>query len=84
MLGNLEVIMEELPENTGLTEMLSDALAATDRASQIGQLMLTYLGQATFRKELSTSPKPSANALMKCVPIYRIDLLCCFHHRLLV
>ena len=54
VIGNLELVAEDLPDDdAGIREKLKDAIVASDRASEIGKLMLAYLGQ-TFvpRKSL--------------------------------
>jgi len=44
--GNLEMVLEDLPPDTGLAENLAEAQAATRQATELSRLMLTYLGQS--------------------------------------
>ncbi|MBU4237274.1 MAG: response regulator [Proteobacteria bacterium] len=54
VLGNLEFMLETLPDNSQEKEMGSDALQAAKQASLVGSMMLTYLGQRPLRLQLSS------------------------------
>ncbi len=51
VLGNLELALEDLPPNTHITEALMAAMHAGRRAAEMSGLMLTYLGQASGKRE---------------------------------
>jgi len=44
--GNLELAVGDLPPGSGLSDRLTDALAAARLASRVSGMLLTYLGQA--------------------------------------
>jgi signal transduction histidine kinase len=50
VMGNLELALADAPRSAGPQEALTDALEAAGRASQLGALMLTYLGQTVTRR----------------------------------
>jgi PAS domain S-box-containing protein len=45
VMGNLEMVMEDLPEGIESIELLTAALTATRKAAGVSSLMLTYIGQ---------------------------------------
>jgi signal transduction histidine kinase len=49
--GNLELVQEKLPENSGSAGNLADAMHAARRASNMGGMMLAYLGHTVARHE---------------------------------
>ncbi len=51
VLGNLELALEDLPPHTNITEALMAAMHAGRRAAEMSGLMLTYLGQASGKRE---------------------------------
>ncbi len=51
VMGNLEMVMEDLPRNAGTLDMLRDALAASTRAAEISRLMLAYCGQIAGKRD---------------------------------
>jgi PAS domain S-box-containing protein len=46
VVGNIEMVMEDLPPETKITGNLSDALEAAQRAVEMSHFMLTYMGQS--------------------------------------
>lgn len=51
IIGNLEIIQDEMTVEPGLEGCLTDALAAAKRAAEVSGLMLTYLGQVPNNRE---------------------------------
>ena len=51
VMGNLELLMEELPREGEVAEQLSEALEGARRAAEVSGLMLTYLGQCPGNRE---------------------------------
>ncbi|MFO7712852.1 PAS domain S-box protein, partial [Desulfosarcina sp.] len=49
--GNLELAMEDLPAREATRALLSEAMQAANRSSEISTLMLTYLGQSGVKGE---------------------------------
>ena len=49
--GNLELLTRSLPEETPVYQMASRALEAAEGASQIGSMMLSYVGQKPLQLE---------------------------------
>ena len=47
VMGNIEIVMDDLPRDTVMLEKLAETMNAAHQASEISTLMLTYLGQAT-------------------------------------
>ncbi|MDZ7760736.1 MAG: ATP-binding protein [Desulfovermiculus sp.] len=47
VMGNIEIVMDDLPRDTGMIEILAEAMDASRKASEVSSLMLTYLGQTT-------------------------------------
>jgi PAS domain S-box-containing protein len=52
VIGNLELVMNDLPLGSDESERLIDAMKASHRAADVSKLMLTYLGQAPGKLEL--------------------------------
>lgn len=52
VMGNLEMAMEDLPQQGEAFTHLSAALQATSKAAEVSGLMLTYLGQAITKLDL--------------------------------
>jgi PAS domain S-box-containing protein len=52
VMGNLEIAMADLPDTTDAAGNLAEAMRAARRTSEIGKLMLAYLGQTDARREL--------------------------------
>jgi signal transduction histidine kinase/CheY-like chemotaxis protein len=75
VIGNLELTLENIARNarlstilkTNLTKNLSEAMNAARRASEMGALMLAYLGQGTGRHE----PLELSEICRQCVPDLR-------------
>jgi len=51
VMGNLEIAIDDLSDNVGTGEFLAAAMQASRKASEISNLMLTYLGQ-TYGKHM--------------------------------
>jgi PAS domain S-box-containing protein len=52
VIGNLELVMNDLPLGSDESERLIDAMKASHRAADVSRLMLTYLGQTPGKLEL--------------------------------
>lgn len=52
VMGNLELILMDLPAGSAATENLTEAINASRRAAEVSGLMLTYLGQTSGEDEL--------------------------------
>jgi len=52
VMGNLEMALETMPSGAGSVQNLNEAMHAAHRAALVSGLMLTYLGQATGKREL--------------------------------
>lgn len=50
-IGNLELVMEDLPPGTNLSQNLAATQKATQRAAEMSGLLLTYLGQSQGKPE---------------------------------
>lgn len=50
IIGNLELVREDLPIGAGLLNNLDEAMQAADQAAQVSSLMLTCLGQSSEKK----------------------------------
>jgi len=48
--GNLEIMQEDLPPQSGMMENLEEAEKAIRKATDLGRLMLTYLGQSVGKR----------------------------------
>lgn len=51
MMGNLELALEDLPEDSVMIGELEDAMFAARRASRLSTMMLAYLGQTAALRE---------------------------------
>lgn len=51
VMGNLELVLLEIPKEAGAAGKISDAMKASRRAAEMGRLMLTYLGKVEAKKE---------------------------------
>ena len=74
VMGNLELVLGDLPQGAGAHERLTDALHAAREAAEVSKLMLTYLGQAQARPEpldLSEICRRSVRLLQAAMPIDR-------------
>jgi len=67
VMGNLEMAMDDLPQDTAPVKSLKEAMAAADRAAQMSGLMLTYLGQSPDKSE----PLDMTEACLRSLPILR-------------
>lgn len=54
--GNLDLIMQYLPPDSNERSMASQAIQAAKSASQVGSMMLSYLGQKTLELEVGSLP----------------------------
>ena len=71
VLGNIEITLEDLPEDEPVISHLRAALRAADRAVEVSSLLLTYLGQTEGRHEildLGLLYRQSLPALQTLVP----------------
>lgn len=80
VLGNLEMAIDDLPQNPRIVEMLNSAMEGAKKSVQISSLMLTYLGQTTGKHsplDLSDSCRLSLPFLQTSVPksiLFNVDL----------
>lgn len=80
VLGNLEMAIDDLPQNPRIVEMLNSAMEGAQKSVQISSLMLTYLGQTTGKHsplDLSESCRLSLPFLQASVPksiLFNVDL----------
>jgi signal transduction histidine kinase/CheY-like chemotaxis protein len=51
VMGNMEVAMNGLSQDSETLEILTEAMQAARKASEVSSLMLTYLGQTTGKRE---------------------------------
>lgn len=51
VMGNMEVAMNGLSQDSDTLEILTEAMQAARKASEVSSLMLTYLGQTTGKRE---------------------------------
>ena len=51
VMGNLELALDDLPQEMNTRSLISEAMVASGQASKISQLMLAYLGQKTGKAE---------------------------------
>ena len=51
VMGNLELVITEMPSGSDALENLSEAMKASRRAAEVSSLMLTYLGQTPGKHE---------------------------------
>jgi PAS domain S-box-containing protein len=76
VLGSLELGILTLPQEAQVRKYIADAMAASQRAADIGRLLLTYLGQTTGKREpvaLSTVCREALTLLSAALP-HRIHL----------
>jgi PAS domain S-box-containing protein len=52
VMGNLEMAIMDLPQESDTIALLSEAMKASHRAAEVSSLMLTYLGQTPGKQEL--------------------------------
>ena len=52
ILGNLEMLLSDTPEDTTAQQYISCAMQAARRSAEVSGLLLTYLGQGSCRSEL--------------------------------
>jgi PAS domain S-box-containing protein len=70
VMGNLTLVLDDLPRNAGGGELLTEALQATRKAAEMSSLMLTYLGQNYCRRE----PLDLSETCQRLLPRLRTDL----------
>ncbi len=51
MIGNLELALDELPDNSLARESIIDAMDSARRSSDVSKMMLTYLGQTVVENK---------------------------------
>jgi signal transduction histidine kinase/ActR/RegA family two-component response regulator len=68
VMGNLELALQKLPAADTARSTLDEAMRASRRAAEIGQLMLAYLGQTTGRKEVLDLAAAIRSALTLQIP----------------
>jgi len=71
VLGNLEMVMNVLPSETGAIDNLIDAIKAARRAAEVSGLMLTYLGQTRAKADtidLAETCRRSLETLRSAMP----------------
>ncbi len=71
VIGNLEIIKEEIPGEAGLLKNLEDAMAAAEKAAETSRQMLGYLGQMQgnlVRMDLSEACRTSLSRLKAGMP----------------
>ena len=67
MIGNLELVLSEVPSGAEPDERLSDALSAARSAAQVSTTLLGYLGQADKEK----GPQNLSEVIRQSLPILR-------------
>ncbi len=65
VIGNLELALDDLPQESDARESIVESLKASRRATEISRLMLAYLGQTTVRKE----PLDLVEAIRETLPL---------------
>jgi len=70
VLGNLNMMLYTLPEGSDQQEMASNAVQAAKGASQIGTMMLNYVGQHSSRLEQQSLP----DIVKGIVSLLKVDL----------
>jgi PAS domain S-box-containing protein len=81
VLGNLELALEGMPEDSALIKNLTSAMQGAHNAAEVSGHMLTYLGQTTGRYipiDLSETCRQSLSSLQASVPkeiAHNVDLL---------
>ncbi len=71
VIGNLEMVREDLPPESAAAERLREAETATHRAADMSRLLLTYLGQGrvTFKPvDLSETAKNALHDIRHAIP----------------
>jgi CheY-like chemotaxis protein len=51
VMGNLELALDDLPQESGTRASIVESMKASRMAAEVSRMMLTYLGQTTGRKE---------------------------------
>jgi len=67
VIGNLEMVIDELPQDTESVKSLKDAMQAAEKAAEMSGLMLTYLGQTPGKRE----PLDLSGVCLRSLPILR-------------
>ncbi len=81
VIGNLDLALEGMPQDTALIGNLTSAMKGAHSAAEVSGLMLTYLGQATGRyipMDLSETCRQSVSSLQALAPkeiAINVDLL---------
>ena len=70
LLGNLELALSRLPQDSNAAQSIAAALHAGRRATELGALMLTYLGQTAEEPE----PVDLSVLCRQCLPALRAAL----------
>lgn len=71
VMGNMELALQFLPPEMKAGQFIAEAMKASGRASEIGQLMLAYLGQKTGKVEaldLAEAVRKVLHLLMSSMP----------------
>jgi signal transduction histidine kinase/CheY-like chemotaxis protein len=71
VIGNLDLALEQLPQDTASSYYLAEAMQASRRASSVSNLMLTYIGQTPSKREpldLSETCRANLPILQSVVP----------------
>lgn len=80
VIGNLEMVIEDMSLETNNFEMLTDAMQSAQKAVEVSKLMLTYLGQTTGIRaplDLSDICRQSLPLLQAAIPknvTFKVDL----------
>lgn len=69
-LGNLELAVDGLPQESEARANIFEAAQASRRAAELSRLMLTYLGQATVKK----APLDLSEAIQEAIPLIAASL----------
>jgi len=70
MIGNLELVLSELPSGAEPDERLSDALSAARSAAHVSRMLLGYLGQAHEEQ----GPQDLSDVIRQSLPILRAGM----------
>ena len=68
VIGNLEMAIEDLPNDTETVRMLTAAMEGAQKSVEISSLMLTYLGQKTGKHV----PLDLAEICRQCLPLLQV------------
>ena len=71
VIGNLEIVIDDIPKNQKNTQILNDAMQGARNAVEVSSLMLTYLGQTTGKHtplDLSEACRQSLPLLQVAIP----------------